>query len=74
MEKVSGPEELEMGVHGAMLEAPLGRGLFLPQVATEQGWDRDTFMDHLCRKAGLPMEYWKDGIYSLYRFSAFVFP
>ena len=74
MERVDSPEELEMGIHGAMLEAPMGRGLFLPQVATEQGWDRETFMDHLCRKAGLPMDYWKNGSYSLYRFSALVFP
>jgi len=73
MEEVSGPEELIMGEHGALMEAPRGRGLFLPQVATEQQWDRDTFMDHLCMKAGLPREYWKNGSYTLYRFTARVY-
>jgi len=73
MEEISGPEDLIMGEHGALLEAPRGRGLFLPQVATEQNWDRATFMDHLCMKAGLPREYWKTGSYTLHRFSARVF-
>ena len=33
--------------------------LFLPQVATEQGWDRDTLLSQLCRKAGLPVDAWR---------------
>lgn len=70
MERIDAPEALEMGVHGALLESFRGRGLFLPQVAPEQGWDRETFMDHLCRKAGLPPEFWREGKYELYRFTA----
>jgi len=37
------------------------RGLLLPQVATEFGWDRDTFLEHTCLKAGLPSDAWKHG-------------
>ena len=37
------------------------RALFLPQVAPEQGWDRDTMLDHLARKAGLPTDAWRRG-------------
>lgn len=71
--KISTPDELIMGEHGALLESGMSRGLFLPQVATEQGWDRETFMNHLCAKAGLPMEFWQTGSYKLYSFTAQVF-
>jgi AMMECR1 domain-containing protein len=37
------------------------RAVFLPQVAVEQGWDRDTMLDHLARKAGLPTDGWREG-------------
>ena len=37
------------------------RAVFLPQVATEQGWGRDTFLDRLCGKAGLPAGCWREG-------------
>jgi AMMECR1 domain-containing protein len=46
--------------------------VFLPQVATEQGWGRDEMLDHLCRKAGLPAGCWKEGA-SLSVFQAEVF-
>jgi len=35
--------------------------VFLPQVATEQGWDLATTLTHLCRKAGLPGDAWREG-------------
>ena len=73
LEEVESPGDLEMGEHGALIQASYSQGLFLPQVATEQGWDRNTFMDHLCMKAGLPMEYWKSSSFKLYRFTAQVF-
>ncbi len=58
---VAGPEAIEVGAHGVILEKGRHRALFLPQVATEQGWDRDTMLDHLARKAGLPVDGWRDG-------------
>jgi AMMECR1 domain-containing protein len=48
-------------------------GLLLPQVATEWGWDRTTFLEHTCTKAGLPEDAWKDKKTEIYIFSADVF-
>ncbi len=73
LEETASPENLVMGRHGALIDGGGRKGLFLPQVATEQGWDREEFMDHLCAKAGLPMDYWHRGPYRLYRFEAQVF-
>ena len=50
------------------------RGVFLPQVATDTGWDLDTFMGELCsQKAGLPRTAWKDPQTDLYTFTAEIF-
>ncbi len=54
-------EEIEVGLHGVILRKK-GRGAtFLPQVAPEQGWDRDEMLTHLSMKAGLPGDAWKSG-------------
>ncbi len=59
--KVPGPEAIRVGIHGVVLSKS-GRGaVFLPQVAPEQGWDRDTMLDHLARKAGLSTDAWRQG-------------
>jgi AmmeMemoRadiSam system protein B/AmmeMemoRadiSam system protein A len=58
---IAGPNEIEVGTHGVILEKGNHRALFLPQVATEQGWDRNTMLDHLAQKAGLPANTWRDG-------------
>lgn len=68
-----GPEDLIMGTHGAILSLGYAAGVFLPQVAPEQGWDRLTFLDQLCLKAGLPAGSWRDPKARLRRFSAEVF-
>ncbi len=54
-------DEIEMGRHGLILEQGHRRGLLLPQVATEHGWNRETFLDHACRKASLPPDAWRHG-------------
>jgi AmmeMemoRadiSam system protein A len=64
---------IEVGTHGIMLRSGRRSGLLLPQVATEQGWDRETFLRHTCRKAGLPEDAWKDPGTSIEIFSAIVF-
>lgn len=51
---VSRLDEIEVGRDGLLLRKHPGSGLLLPQVPTEYGWDRDTFLNHLCLKAGLP--------------------
>jgi AmmeMemoRadiSam system protein A len=64
--------DVETGRHGVIVEQGLRRGLLLPQVATEQGWDRETFVSHTCRKAMLPPDAWRQGA-RLYIFEADVF-
>ena len=59
--EVTSINEIEVGRHGLIVEQGLSRGLLLPQVATEMAWDRDTFLNHTCLKAGLPAEAWKRG-------------
>jgi AmmeMemoRadiSam system protein A len=52
-------EELELGKHGLLITQGNRRGLLLPQVPAEHGWDRQTFLEQTCRKAGLPPEAWQ---------------
>jgi AmmeMemoRadiSam system protein A len=54
-------EEIEVGRHGLIVERGYRRGLLLPQVATERGWDVETFLVHTCLKAGLPEDAWRSG-------------
>ena len=66
-------EEIEVGRDGLIVGDGRTRGLLLPQVATEYGWDRETFLDHTCRKAGLTVGAWRLGDLRIERFSAEVF-
>jgi AmmeMemoRadiSam system protein A len=52
------PEAVEVGRHGLLIAEGGRRGLLLPQVPVERGWDRETFLDQTCRKAGLPQDAW----------------
>jgi uncharacterized protein len=52
------PEAVEVGRHGLVISQGPRRGLLLPQVPVEQGWDRESFLEQACRKAGLPVEAW----------------
>jgi len=54
-------DEIELGKHGLIVEQGTSRGLLLPQVPGEHGWDRDTFLDHACLKAGLAADAWQRG-------------
>lgn len=66
-------DEIEVGTHGLIIEKQGYSGLLLPQVATEYGWDRETFLSHTCLKAGLPRNAWKDKDTKIKIFSAQVF-
>ncbi len=66
------PEAVEVGRHGLIISLGGRRGLLLPQVAVEQGWDRETFLEQTCRKAGLPLDAWRKGA-TIEAFSAEVF-
>lgn len=54
-------EAIEVGRHGLLISSSFRRGLLLPQVPIEHGWDRITFLEHTCRKAGLPPDAWQKG-------------
>ena len=54
-------DEIELGRHGLIVEQRSRKGLLLPQVPTEHGWDRETFVSQTCLKAGLPADAWRHG-------------
>jgi len=58
---VTDPREVQVGLHGLHISQDGRRGLLLPQVATECGWDRETFLRQVCAKAGLPLDAWRRG-------------
>jgi AmmeMemoRadiSam system protein A len=55
------PDNVEIGRHGLLIGMGGRRGLLLPQVPVEHQWDRVTFLEQTCRKAGLPMDAWQRG-------------
>ncbi|MGE4297066.1 MAG: AmmeMemoRadiSam system protein A [Desulfovibrionaceae bacterium] len=67
------PEAIEVGRHGLLIQRGHQSGLLLPQVATEWGWNRNEFLDHTCRKAGLPPGAWRDPKARLFWFEAAIF-
>ena len=72
-EVITDVNRIEVGVHGIMIRQGSHSGLLLPQVAAEQGWDRDTFLSHTCLKAGLPRDAWSRQQTRIEIFSAQVF-
>jgi len=66
------PEAVEIGRHGLVISQGSRRGLLLPQVPVEHDWDRDTFLEQTCRKAGLPLDAWR-GPAAVEAFTAEVF-
>jgi AmmeMemoRadiSam system protein A len=66
------PEAIEIGRQGLLISMAGQRGLLLPQVAVEHNWDRATFLEQTCRKAGLPIDAWQKGA-TIEAFTAEVF-
>jgi len=66
-------DEVTVGRDGILIERGSARGLLLPQVAVEYGWNRETFLDHTCRKAGLEPGCWRHPDTIISTFSAEVF-
>jgi AmmeMemoRadiSam system protein A len=66
------PEAIEIGRHGLLISMAGHRGLLLPQVPTEHNWDRTTFLQQTCRKAGLALDAWQKGA-TIEAFTAEVF-
>ena len=73
LERIDDPEKVIIGQHGLYLKSGFASGLLLPQVATQYGWDRETFLEQTCWKAGLPSNAWKEADTEIYTFSAEIF-
>jgi AmmeMemoRadiSam system protein A len=67
------PSDIQVGRHGLLLRHGVRRGVLLPQVPVEHGWDCQAFLAHTCRKAGLPPDAWKRPDAELLGFTATVF-
>ena len=73
LKRITDVLEIEVGKHGIYIKKGWSSGLLLPQVATEYGWDRQSFLEHTCNKAGLPSSAWKEKDTEIYIFSADIF-
>ena len=74
LKRIKNPLGLELGVHGIYIRRGWRSGCFLPQVATETGWSKETFLAKCCAgKAGLRPDAWKDPKTEVYVFTAEVF-
>lgn len=62
--------EVVIGRDGLLIERGGARGLLLPQVAVRRGWAPEIFASETCRKAGLPLDAWRDGVTVVRRFEA----
>jgi len=73
LRRVSDVSQIRVGSHGLMIAKGSVRGLLLPQVAKEFGWDRSAFLEQTAAKAGLPSDAWRDPDADLFMFTAVVF-
>jgi len=64
---------IEIGRDGLIVEQGFFKGLLLPQVPIEQGWDKEEFLSHTCIKAGLMPEAWKNKNIRVFKFSGQIF-
>jgi AmmeMemoRadiSam system protein B/AmmeMemoRadiSam system protein A len=72
MKKINSIDEIVMGKHGIYIRKGMQSGTFLPQVATETGWDKEEFLGHCAQdKAGIGWNGWKDA--DIYVYEALVF-
>ncbi len=69
LKRIDDVNQIEVGVHGIYIIKGLNRGVLLPQVATEYGWDRETFLRQTCVKAGLIDDAWQQPDAEIYIFS-----
>lgn len=73
IEPVADINDIVVGRDGLIVRRGGNAGLLLPQVATEYGWDRETFLQQTCHKAGLPRNSWREAGTTIEKFAAEVF-
>jgi hypothetical protein len=69
--RLASPDGIIVGRHGVQLVSGVSRALFLPQVALEQGWDRERLLAQLSRKAGLDDQAWRSADLFVFRTESF---
>lgn len=67
------PSKIKVGEDGLIIERGIYKGLLLPQVPIEWGWNEEEFLCECCTKAGLPQDYWLVEGSKVYKFQAIVF-
>ncbi|HCV42366.1 MAG TPA: hypothetical protein DGH68_02695 [Bacteroidetes bacterium] len=70
MRRIYNKAEVQVGTHGLMLELGFSKGVLLPQVATEYGWNAEEFLEAVCRKSGLHRLAWREPDAKISVFSA----
>ncbi len=73
MKRVAGPGRIHAGTHGVFVDTGMRRGLLLPQVASDRGWDTSRFLDALAAKIGVRRDIFDNPETRLFRFRAQVF-
>lgn len=66
-------DKIKIGEDGLVLEGAMGSGLLLPQVATENNFNVEAFLNCLCQKAGMGFNCWKDTGNKISKFQAIIF-
>jgi AmmeMemoRadiSam system protein A len=74
LRRVLDVKEIRVGQHGLIMKRGDTEGLLLPQVPVEEKWDRATFLEETCLKAGMAKNCWQDADTDIFRFTALVFP
>jgi AmmeMemoRadiSam system protein B/AmmeMemoRadiSam system protein A len=73
LRRVTDVQQIKVGEHGLLMKNGDSEGLLLPQVPVEQRWDRHTFLEQTCAKAGMPFTCWMDDNTDIFSFTAVVF-
>jgi AmmeMemoRadiSam system protein B/AmmeMemoRadiSam system protein A len=73
LRRLQDTKQVEIGKHGLLIVRGDKEGILLPQVASDEHWDRKTFLEQLCLKADLPLEAWRDPASDIFTFTALVF-
>ncbi len=73
LRRVLNIEQIKVGEDGLIMVNGNSEGLLLPQVPVEEKWNRQTFLEQTCRKAGMHKDCWKDDGTDIFKFTAVVF-
>jgi AmmeMemoRadiSam system protein B/AmmeMemoRadiSam system protein A len=73
LRRVTDLEQIKIGRDGLLMKNGESEGLLLPQVPVEQNWDRQTFLEQTCAKAGMKHDCWKQENTDIFKFTAVVF-